>query len=180
MRAVQGTVQLFKPECVNSELTDNWQLATGVRCTRRRGGAKPGARGAGSDPISKECSRRPQQDPGPMAHDAMSAQIATVYFGALGGLAALGNLTPRCFSILAITALLGMALPDSYSLMMVGCMLSCVANCFWVNPLALRPCWIAIFNSLLTFACPLASVSSSSLCKAIPADDTAGPPPSRP
>ena len=40
-------------------------------------------------------------------------------------LAARGSLAPRARSILAMTALFGMAFPDSYSLMTCGCMLSC-------------------------------------------------------
>ena len=42
--------------------------------------------------------------------------------------AARGSFAPSARSILAMTALLGMALPDSYSLITCGCMFSCCAG----------------------------------------------------
>ena len=57
---------------------------------------------------------------------------------------------PSARSILAMTWLFGIALPDSYSLITCGCMLSCVASCFCVRPLALRACVMARRKSLDT------------------------------
>ena len=98
------------------------------------------------------------------------------------GLATRGSLQPSAFSNLAMMALLGMALPLSYSFTICGCMLSCcrgkqagtgqprlaaqprvipsckgavvrtVASCFCVMPLAVRAFCSASFSSVGTFA----------------------------
>jgi hypothetical protein len=65
---------------------------------------------------------------------------------------ALARTAPNARSILAMTWLFGMALPDSYSLITCGCMLSCVASCFCVSPLALRACVMARRRSFETEA----------------------------
>ena len=91
-----------------------------------------------------------------------------------------GSLQPMAFSILAITALFGTALPDSYSLITAGCMLSCVASCFCVSPFAVRPFWMARRRSFETVACFSSSVSASSFAADIPVDVAELPPPPPP
>jgi hypothetical protein len=59
--------------------------------------------------------------------------------------------TPRAFSILDITALLGIALPDSYSFTTVVFSLILRARSFWVSPALVRACWILTESLRSTF-----------------------------
>ena len=58
---------------------------------------------------------------------------------------------PSARSILAMIWLLGIALPDSYSLITCGCICSSCASAFCVSPFALRAWMSAFLSSEETF-----------------------------